>query len=351
MPKVTSGTPPLRPSSTSPHAPTPAPTSAKANPPSVGAWGSGRTTSLEERRAAATSVTTSVATLSDTERAAVVEKKATCPFIGAAVKGGDLKVRNDANKPLAGIDDVAALGNTGPGSNLGEVLRLFAQGNHAFMEGSSGRLDTPAPLGTFSLDFPGSQGSHAGHSGILQGDPTTLNSGRLSEKDLARLTRFAKNGVVTRSDIGRFIAENVHADPNAKAPGVKTGLVLAKDFAKLVGEVGQSVADRAHGQTNPEQDRRVLEKLTRVLGDDNLIGSAGEFGLLATFLMNSPKTKQVGGEPAFAVDDLKAMFVEKRLPEGWETWKKTAGDWVANTSALAFAAEKARRRLAHGEGE
>ena len=33
------------------------------------------------------------------------------------------------------------------------------------------------PQGTFSLDFPGSQGSHPGHSGILQGNPHAIDSG------------------------------------------------------------------------------------------------------------------------------------------------------------------------------
>ncbi len=343
MNKIGPHAPGIQPSTLRPASTQSAPVSIPApqTPSSPAGWGSGRTSSVEERRAAATSVTTKVANLSDAERAAVVEKKATCPFIGAAVKGGDLEVRNDKDKPLASIDDVAALGNTGPGSNLGEVLELFARGNHARMAGKGGSLDTPVPLGTFSLDFPGSQGSHAGHSGILQGDPTKLNSGRMSEKDFDRLTRFARGGVVSRSDIGRFIAENVKNDPNAKAPGLKTGLVIAKDFARLAGELGQSLADRAHGKANPEQDRQVFEKLTKVLGDDNLIGSAGEFGLLTTFLQNSPKTKQVGGEPAYSVEDLRAMFVEKRLPDGWENWTKTAKDWVVNTSALALSAEKA----------
>jgi len=342
MPKISSGSPQVKigPTTSEPTRPAATPT---PSAPASQSWGTGSTKSLEERRAAATSVNTNVAQLSDSEKAGVVQKKATCPFIGSAVQGGQLPVRNDASKPLASIDDVVKLGNTGPGSNLGEVLKLFAQGNHAFMAGGKdgGKLDTPVPLGTFSLDFPGSQGSHAGHSGILQGDPTKPNSGRLSPQDFDRLMKFAKNGVVTRSDMGRFIAENVRADPNAKAPGLKTGAVLAKDFVKVVEEAGKSIADRAQGKANPEQDRRVLEKLTKVLGDDNLIGSSGEFGLMATFLQNSPKTKQVNGEPAYSVDDLKAMFVEKRLPEGWESWKKTAGDWVVNTSALALAAEKA----------
>lgn len=67
--------------------------------------------------------------------------------------------------------------------------------------------------------------------------------------------------------------------------------------------------------------------------------------MLTAFLANSPKTTQVGHglgkEPAYSVDDLKAMFVEKRLPDGWENWTKSATDWVANTSALALSAEKA----------
>lgn len=342
MTKITSSAPPQRPATLTPQpAPVRANASAPAPAPSNG-WGAERAGSTAEaRRARATSVTTAPAELSDAERAAVVKKKATCPFIATAVNGGDLPVRNDAEKPLASIDDVAKLGNTGPGSNLGEVLKLFAQGNHARMRGDGGTLDTPVPLGTFSLDFPGSQGSHAGHSGILQGDPTKLDSGRLSPKDFDRLAAFAKNGVITRSDLGRFIAQNVAADPNAKAPGLKTGVALAKDAAKLLAEAGEALAKKAHGTSDPQQERRVFERLTKLLGEDNLIGSAGEFGLLTTFLANSPKTTKVGGEPAYSVDDLKLMFVDKQFPTGWETWTKSAGDWVANTTALAASAEKA----------
>jgi len=28
------------------------------------------------------------------------------------------------------------------------------------------------------------------------------------------------------------------------------------------------------------------------------------------------------------------MFVDKRLPDGWESWPKTAKGWVANSLAL-----------------
>src|SRR5215469_7851955 len=126
----------------------------------------------------------SVLQLSATFLSEIVEKKATCPFLGTAVATSSLPVRNEATNPLASIEDVRRLGNTG-GGDLGDLLVLFAAGNHAFMRGVSGRLDQRVPDGMFSLELPGSQGSHPGHSGILQGDPAVPGSGRLSEADFA----------------------------------------------------------------------------------------------------------------------------------------------------------------------
>ena len=45
--------------------------------------------------------------------------------------------------------------------------------DHALMRGDDGKLSKKVPNGLFSLELPGSQGSHPGHSGILQGDPET----------------------------------------------------------------------------------------------------------------------------------------------------------------------------------
>src|SRR5262245_49178804 len=161
-------------------------------------------------------------------RSTVVQTRATCPFIGTAVATGALPVRNSAANPLASLDEVRALGNTG-GGDLGEVLVLFATGNHRLMRGSSDRLDMKTPVGLFSLEFPGSQGSHAGHSGILQGDHRTLASGRLNVDDFNRLIRRATNGVVTRSDVAHFIAENLHRDPESKVLGGAAVLSLLTD--------------------------------------------------------------------------------------------------------------------------
>src|SRR5262245_16741532 len=84
------------------------------------------------------------------------------------------------------------------------------------MRGDDGKLSEQVPNGLFSLELPGSQGSHPGHSGILQGNPETLGSGRVSETDFARLANRAKGGFIKRSDFARFIAENLFRDPKSK---------------------------------------------------------------------------------------------------------------------------------------
>lgn len=281
--------------------------------------------------------------LSDSEKASVVEKKATCPFLAAAVAEGQLSVRNDVNNPLASIEDVRALGNTGNGS-LGHLLVLFANGNHAFMRGESGKLDEPAPDGLFSLELPGSQGSHPGHSGILQGDPKMLDSGRFSPADFERLVSRARDGLIKRSDVGRFIAENQLRDPESKVFEIDT---IGDFFQDLVGLV-EAIHAVAIGLLPGVEDgttRDIKQKFTKLTGEDNLVGSAGEFGLLFAFLANSPKTKEVEDEPALAVEDLESMFVHKRFPDNWETWEKSRLDWVRHTIGLARSAREEYGRL------
>lgn len=290
---------------------------------------------------------TKPADLSDEELQEVASKKATCPFIGAAVATRALPVRNSADRPLASIDDVVALGSSG-GGDLGDVLEIFAKGNHSKMLGPSGKLDAPVPPSLFSLDFPGSQGSHPGHSGILQGDPTQLNSGRFSQEDFDRLISRAHRGYLKRDDIAAYIAENVIKDPNSKVFTGSAKAVLG-DLALFVASTGpaflESFKNLAHGGSESKASRKAYEALTKTLGEDNLVGSAGEFGLLMALLANSPKTIEIDGEPAVSVDDLTRMFRDKQFPEGWETWRKTRLDWITNTTALLVEAGKVYIRL------
>lgn len=279
--------------------------------------------------------------LADDERRLLVEKKATCPFIGSAIAQGLLGVRHSATNPLASIEEIRRLGNSG-GGDLGDLLVVFALGNHAMMRSDSGKLDEQVPTGCFSLEFPGSQGSHPGHSGILEGDPDMPASGRFSADDFARLAQRAKDGWIQRSDLGRFIAENLLRDSRAKVFGSDAAKALALDVLAVGESIGSAwtrwlfASDDESGSAHREWEKR----LTRLLGEDNLVGSAGEFGLLFAFLANRPDAREIDGEPAIAVADLEAMFVDKRLPDGWESWKKTRVDWVRNATALLVSAGK-----------
>jgi hypothetical protein len=274
------------------------------------------------------------------EKALLIEKKVTCPFLAGAINEGKLPVRNNAHDPHASIEDVRMLGNSG-GGDLGEVLEFFASGNHAFMRGDSGKLNKPVPAGLFSLELPGSQGSHPGHSGILLGDPTLPDSGRLSTADFARLTSRAKDGFIKRSDVGRFIAENLHNDTQSKVFWETTGALLDSGF-DLVQTTGAALMSKLFGKDEDAGPgyRDVEQKLSRLFGIDNLAGSSGEFGLLFAFLAHKPGAIEVDGEPAVAVQDLQAMFIDKRLPDGWESWKKSRLDWIKNTTALLISARK-----------
>ena len=275
-----------------------------------------------------TGVSTDAVATSLVDRQTITEKKATCPFAGTAVESGALAVLNGVKRPIAWVKDIVALGDSG-GGNLGSgVLQIFAKGNHARMASSDddSTLDTAVPDGTFSLDFPGSQGSHPGHSGILEADWRTTSSGRFSQPDFDRLLAHAENGHITRSEVGKFIAENLARDPNSKVFGAKTILLLGKDLVSFAATVPSL------------DDTKLFEALTKLTGEDNLVGSAGEYGLLFAFLANSPNTIQVDGEPALSVDDVTGMFQQKQFPAGWNTWQKTRGDWILSTTALLHAA-------------
>jgi hypothetical protein len=277
----------------------------------------------------------------------MVETKVTCPFLGSLVHQELLSVRGAGDNPLAEIEDVRRLGNEG-GGDLGDLLAFFAGGNHALMRNSSGNaLDTPVPAGLFSLELPGSQGSHAGHSRILQGNPATLGSGRLSQEDFDRLAKLATNGFLKRSDVGKFIAQNLKRDPNSKVASANVAELMARDLAGVVGAISTTLASKIFGSSSNADDNHGLleQRLTKLMGENNLVGSAGEFGLLFAFLAHDPNTKEIEGEPSLSLDRVQGMFVQKQLPDGWQTWKKSRADWVVHTTALLLSAGKEYRQL------
>jgi hypothetical protein len=280
-------------------------------------------------------------TLSQEQREEIAERMATCPFVGAAVATGQLSVFNSAEDPLAAIDEIARLGDLGGGDFGSRVLKLFARGNHSRWVVPAGRVDPFVPSGMLSLQFGGSQGAHAGHSGILLDNPTEVSQGRLDRAQFDRLAGYADpDGRLSITSVGDFIAENLKRDPNAR---VLPGWQLIKDTARLLKEF----SDVMLGGDESERTE-AFEALTKLLGDDNLAGSAGEWALLFTFLKNSPSSD----DGDIALSDVKLMFVDKRFPAGWETWEKTASSWIKATLRLtkdaSFAYHAARNSLPRG---
>jgi hypothetical protein len=292
---------------------------------------------MGDQRSAASSARLQI---SEEIRDKIVEQKVTCPFLGSAVARDLLEIRGDPTNPLASIEDVRRLGNLG-GGDLGDILVVFASGNHASMRGETGQLDTRAPEGLFSLELPGSQGSHPGHSGILQGDPKVLNSGRLSHPDFDRLASRAEGGFVRRSEVGRFIAENLIRDRGSKVLDVNVAALLARDASEAIGSALSPAFAKLFESNEAIPEHRDFEmQLTKLVGEDNLVGSAGEFGLLFAFLGRKPEARETDGEPTVSLEDLRAMFLDKRLPDGWQSWRKLRIDWISHTTALLLAAAK-----------
>ena len=253
----------------------------------------------------------------------IAERMATCPFVGAAVATGQLQVLNTAESPLASIDEIARLGDLGGGDLGSRVLKLFARGNHSRWVVPVQGIDPFVPTGTFSLQFGGSQGAHAGHSGILLGNPDEVGHGRFDQVQFDRLAGHAdRDGRLSIDAVGDFIADNLRQDANAQ---VLPALKLIRDTARLLNEFKDVVLGG-----DETESTEAFEALTKLLGEDHLVASAGEWGLLFAFLKDSPNSD----DGDIALSDVSTMFVDKRLPGGWETWKKTALSWIKATLRL-----------------
>lgn len=230
---------------------------------------------------------------------------------------------------------MARLGDTGGGALGSQVLSVFALGNHSRVPDAAGRFGTPAPEGFFSLDFPGSQGAHPGDSRILLEDPARLDSGRLSRAEFDRLAARADAcGMLSVAAVGAFIAENIARDPDARKLAWRR--VLPRLFDVL--QEGSGALLRAIGIRQHKRDHvRFLQELTAIGAEDNLFGSAGEFGLLFAFLVRRPGHE----DDEIRLADVETMMVHGELPECWEDWPKHTVDWVEATGELALAALRA----------
>ena len=162
----------------------------------------------------------------------------------------------------------------------------------------------------------------------------------MSETDFARLGNRAKGGFIKRSDFGRFIAENLLTDPKSKVLELSAAELLVGDLGALVETIGHSLGTILAGADGDAAAARrtAEEKLTKLLGEDNLVGSSGEFGLLFAFLINKPGVSEIDGEHALSPEDVRDMFLDMTLPTGWQSWKKRRVDWTVHTTGLLLSA-------------
>ena len=115
------------------------------------------------------------------------------------------------------------------------------------------------------------------------GDPGAVGQGRFDQTAFARLAGHAdKKGHLSIDAVGDFIADNLKRDDNAQ---VLPPLKLFGALARLLDEF----MDVVMGGDESEKTE-AIEALTKLLGTDHLVGSAGEWGLLFAFLKNSPNS-------------------------------------------------------------
>jgi len=239
--------------------------------------------------------------LTPEQRLAIATTKATCPFVGCAIVGGLLPVRNAVEAPLASIADLTKLGNVANG-DLGIVFTMFAQGNHT-------ALRTP-PF-------------------------------RFHPENFDRLTRRAIDQRLTRPMIGDFIAENAQRDGKTVTLGHNHAIRAAEDlFGVLEALVPAGVSAVASAKAEVDKaHRQATQRLTKLLGEDHLVASAGEFGLLFA-LIGRPANAGEDDGPVLNVAEVRAMFEDKQLPADWDRTPKSTRQWAGHTFAIAFHAYK-----------
>lgn len=291
--------------------------------------------------------------LSKTERLGIATKMAVCPFMGSKA-ATDLPIYGSKDNPLVKVEDV--IKSAGEGS-LGEaVLRVFAEGNHSKMLGPSGKLDQDCPQGFMSLHLLGSQGAGPGRQKILHGDdPTEIGTGHLRPENFARLKTFADaDGTIGAEGLGKAIGTRMFEerdDPNLKVWGAKVFALLGIDFAKAFTAAGPALFEEAKERfTNAPTlggpaEVDFLQKLTKFTGENTLIASSGEWGLIGAFFEHAPGVKQADGTLKIPMDQLEAAFLKKELPAGADSWEKNASGWVRATTQILLAAAKEYHHL------
>jgi hypothetical protein len=157
-------------------------------------------------------------------------------------------------------------------------------------------------------------------------------------QDFERLRALADDaGMLSIAAVGAFIADNAHRDERTRSDRSNALPMLGR----ILGNVAEPLLERFRGRAFAHQDHvRFLQDFTSAISGDDVVRSAGEFGLLFALLAKAPDA--VHGK--IKMSDVEAMMVRSELPAGWRDWPKSLGDWVESTGEIAFAAWRAAGR-------
>ena len=176
-------------------------------------------------------------------------------------------------------------------------------------------------------------------------DDTALPTALQAMRDAEGTTRI-ELGELRGDELGQFVARNVACDPNAVSISrTPFGLVslLGGDIAEFTRSAGRLAIAKLAGSPSEAEKTKLLEDMLQIAVRNNLVGAAGELGLLMTALEGSPNAVTLpDGERALAASDIEAMFAGKKvdgkydpltrtLPPGWDTTPRTLTQFLLNT--------------------
>lgn len=304
----------------------------------------------------------------DADRAKLLALGTRCPFIGSIEKAGLIEQKGTLHAPIGTQASVAAQGDAGGGDLGSTILKLFMTINHHNLVGQDGTIVDPetkqavqVPSGYFGLWFPGSDGAHPAHTGIMMGNPSKPGTGTFNQQRLDDLNSYASvkdekgRDALTNRDIGKFIGTNV-ASWDKTHPGEPAARGL--DHASIADHL-RKLHELHRRAARGEPPKVVAEELFHLLitGND-LFNSAGEFALLVVRFRDGTHTTggKVGeffGLPAHSTLSTEAttkLFKDNQLPEGWDNHPAYAAQWIAATTSIAFHAVNAwvAIQIAHG---
>ena len=279
-----------------------------------------------------------------TELRAMVDRKAICPFLGAATNAKLLPIFGSMNSPYTLASSMRDLCNTGHGSDFGELVYLLALVNTPHVSITDPLSKT---LGYTTLSLAGSLETHLGFSYILSGPSDQPNTGRFDPVAWKRFEARFVDGYITPTAFGHWVAENLLLDPKSKPWNVAT---ILEDTRKAVmtgipvlTQGAQKLLQRVVANTKNAQRTGVLQPLGPVLLSEadvvplrdavmatlgsNLLNAASQMAFIQTLFAYSPNTRQATATTPLGISivDMRTMWIDRQLPAGFLTWPKKVG--------------------------